>query len=107
MTVRTRVGVAAMAALAVVATAAAAPNPASPWRRRRRAPGPESEARGPAAAAGGGRPGDALKCELRVWTDFDQRAEVRSTLGVAGYAALRDAGMEIPSPRREVRFRQA
>jgi small-conductance mechanosensitive channel len=49
----------------------------------------------------------ALSFELRAWTDrFDQWVVIRSELGVAVYAALREAGMEIPFPQREVRFRQ-
>ena len=48
----------------------------------------------------------ALNFELRAWTDrFDRWVEIRSELGVAVYAALRDAGMEIPFPQREVRLR--
>lgn len=49
----------------------------------------------------------ALNFELRAWTDrFDQWVVIRSDLSVAVYAALRDVGMEIPFPQREVRLRQ-
>jgi len=49
----------------------------------------------------------ALKFELRVWTDrLDRWLIVRSELGVALYAALREAGMEIPFPQQEVRLRR-
>ena len=49
----------------------------------------------------------ALNFELRAWTNrFDRWIEIRSELGVAVYAALRAAGMEIPLPQREVRLRQ-
>jgi len=49
----------------------------------------------------------ALKFELRVWTGrFDEWVETRSRLAVAMYAALRDAGIEIPFPQHEVRLRQ-
>ncbi len=49
----------------------------------------------------------ALKFELRVWTGrFDEWVEIRSRLAVAMYAALRDAGIEIPLPQHEVRLRQ-
>lgn len=49
----------------------------------------------------------ALNFELRAWTNrFDRWVEIRSELGVAVYAALRGAGMEIPFPQREVRLRE-
>jgi small-conductance mechanosensitive channel len=49
----------------------------------------------------------ALNFELRAWTNrSDQWLEVRSELAVAMYAALRDAGIEIPFPQHEVRLRQ-
>jgi small-conductance mechanosensitive channel len=49
---------------------------------------------------------NALRFELRVWTDrFDQSLQVRSELAVALYAALGRAGIEIPVPQREVRLR--
>jgi small-conductance mechanosensitive channel len=49
----------------------------------------------------------ALNFELRAWTNrFDRWVEIRSELGVAVYAALRGAGMEIPLPQREVRLRE-
>jgi potassium efflux system protein len=48
----------------------------------------------------------ALNFELRAWTArFNHWAAVRSELGVAVYAALRDVGLEIPFPQREVRLR--
>jgi small-conductance mechanosensitive channel len=50
----------------------------------------------------------ALKFELRAWTDhFDRWLTIKSDLNVAVYAALQDAGMEIPVPQREVRLRPA
>jgi small-conductance mechanosensitive channel len=49
----------------------------------------------------------ALNFELRAWTGhFSQWVAIRSELGVAVYAALRDAGIEIPFPQREVRLRE-
>ena len=49
----------------------------------------------------------ALRFELRVWTDrFESWAVTRSELAVAGYAALRDAAIEIPVPQHEIRVRQ-
>jgi potassium efflux system protein len=49
----------------------------------------------------------ALSFELQAWTDrFDQWVVIRSELGVAVYAALREAGMEIPFPQHDVRLRQ-
>ena len=48
----------------------------------------------------------ALNFELHAWTGrFNQWALIRSELGVAVYAALRDVGLEIPFPQREVRLR--
>ena len=48
----------------------------------------------------------ALNFELRAWTGrFDEWVAIRSELGVAVYAALRDVGLEIPFPQREVRLR--
>src|SRR5262249_15206541 len=50
----------------------------------------------------------ALNFELRAWTGrFNQWIVIRSELGVAVYAALRDVGPEIPFPQREVRLRDA
>jgi small-conductance mechanosensitive channel len=49
----------------------------------------------------------ALKFELRAWTGrFDQWLVIRSELGVAVYAALRDAGIEIPLPQHDVHLRE-
>jgi small-conductance mechanosensitive channel len=49
----------------------------------------------------------ALKFELQAWTSrFSQWVVIRSELGVAVYAALREAGIEIPFPQREVRLRE-
>ena len=49
----------------------------------------------------------ALNVELRCWTDrFDLSVQTHSELAVAVYAALREAGIEIPFPQREVRLRQ-
>jgi small-conductance mechanosensitive channel len=48
----------------------------------------------------------ALEFLLRAWTDhFDRWPLVRSELTVRMNAALRDAGIEIPFPQREVRLR--
>jgi len=48
----------------------------------------------------------ALKFEMRVWTDrFDLWVQTQSELAVALYAALQEAGIEIPFPQREVRLR--
>jgi small-conductance mechanosensitive channel len=44
-----------------------------------------------------------LAFELRAWTTAERSTDVRSNLGVAVYAALRSAGMEIPSPGTVVR----
>jgi len=48
----------------------------------------------------------ALRFEMRVWTDrFDLWVQTQSELVVALYAALQEAGIEIPFPQREVRLR--
>ena len=48
----------------------------------------------------------ALRFEMRVWTDrFDLWVQTQSELAVALYAALQEAGIEIPFPQREVRLR--
>ena len=50
----------------------------------------------------------ALQFQLRVWTNrLDRHPMVRSELGVAVYAALRDAGLPIPFPQHEVRIHPA
>jgi small-conductance mechanosensitive channel len=49
----------------------------------------------------------ALQFELRVWAQFDLWLQVRSELSVDLYAALGEAGIEIPFPQREVRLRHA
>ena len=49
----------------------------------------------------------ALNFEVRVWTDrFDLWLQTQSELAVALYAALREAGIEIPFPQREVHLRR-
>ena len=49
----------------------------------------------------------ALRFELRVWTDrLDRHVAIKSELGIAVYAALREAGMRIPLPQQEVRVYQ-
>ncbi len=49
----------------------------------------------------------ALRFELRVWTGRLERfLEIKSELGLAVYAALSEAGIEIPFPQREVRMRR-
>ncbi|PYN92150.1 MAG: hypothetical protein DMD89_28650 [Candidatus Rokuibacteriota bacterium] len=48
----------------------------------------------------------ALRFEVRTWTDrFDLWAQTQSELAVALYAALGEAGFEIPLPQRDVRVR--
>jgi small-conductance mechanosensitive channel len=50
----------------------------------------------------------ALKFEMQVWTDrFDLWVKTQSELSLALYAALREAGIEIPFPQREVRLHEA
>ncbi|HSE03210.1 MAG TPA: mechanosensitive ion channel domain-containing protein [Methylomirabilota bacterium] len=46
-----------------------------------------------------------LRFELRVWVPFDRWVQIRSELSVDLYAALGEAGIEIPFPQREVRLR--
>jgi potassium-dependent mechanosensitive channel len=49
----------------------------------------------------------ALRFEMYVWTDrFDLWMKIRSELTASLYEALREAGIEIPFPQREVRLRQ-
>ena len=49
----------------------------------------------------------ALRFELRVWTyRLDRHVAVKSELGIAVYAALREAGMTIPLPQQEIRVYQ-
>jgi small-conductance mechanosensitive channel len=44
--------------------------------------------------------------ELRVWIDrLELSVDTRSELAVALYAALREAGIEIPYPHRDVTIR--
>jgi potassium efflux system protein len=46
----------------------------------------------------------ALRFVLQVWTDrLDRHVAIRSELGIAVYAALREAGMTIPFPQQEIR----
>ena len=48
----------------------------------------------------------ALQFQVRVWTDrFNLWPQTQSELIVALLAALREAGIEIPFPQREVRLR--
>jgi small-conductance mechanosensitive channel len=48
----------------------------------------------------------ALNFRLRVWIPrFEEGFEIRSDLGVAMYAALRDAGIRIPFPQRDLHLR--
>ncbi len=50
----------------------------------------------------------SLDFELRVWIDrIEVFADARSELGLSVYAALREAGIEIPFPQREVTLRAA
>jgi small-conductance mechanosensitive channel len=44
----------------------------------------------------------SLDFELRVWTRFEIAVRVKSELAMAVHTALRDAGMEIPFPQREL-----
>jgi small-conductance mechanosensitive channel len=47
-----------------------------------------------------------LRFELQVWTDrFDTWVRTQSELTMAVHDALRDAGIELPLPQREVRLR--
>ena len=48
-----------------------------------------------------------LAFELRAWTTAERSTEVKSNLGVSVYAALRSAGMDIPSPGQVVRVEVA
>jgi potassium efflux system protein len=49
----------------------------------------------------------ALRFEMQCWTDrFERWVQIQSELAVALYAALRDAGIEIPLPQHDVRLRQ-
>jgi len=49
----------------------------------------------------------ALKFELRAWTaHFEDWLRIRSELGVAVYAALSEAKIEIPFPQQDVRIRR-
>jgi potassium efflux system protein len=49
----------------------------------------------------------ALQFQLMCWTDrFESWMLVQSELAVALYAALREAGIEIPFPQHDVRLRQ-
>ena len=49
----------------------------------------------------------ALRFEMQCWTDrFDLAGQTQSELTVALYAALREAGIEIPLPQRDIRMRQ-
>jgi small-conductance mechanosensitive channel len=47
----------------------------------------------------------ALKFSLRVWTRFEIAPRVRSELGVAVNTALREAGIEIPYPQRDMNLK--
>jgi potassium-dependent mechanosensitive channel len=64
---------------------------------------------GPAAAAvfmGFGE--NSLDFELRAWTDrFGDAETIQSELADAVYAALREARIDLPVPRRDVRLRPA
>ena len=49
----------------------------------------------------------ALQFQLLCWTDlFELSAQIQSELAVALYAALRDAGVDIPFPQHDVRLRR-
>jgi small-conductance mechanosensitive channel len=47
----------------------------------------------------------SLDFSVRVWARFDESPGVRSALGLAIHAALRDAGIEIPFPQQELHLR--
>jgi len=49
----------------------------------------------------------ALDFSLRVWTRFEIFPRVRSEIGVAVNAALREAGIEIPYPQRDMNMKLA
>jgi len=57
----------------------------------------------PPAALFTGFSDGGLAFELRAWTSAERSTEVRSNLGIAVYAALRNAGMDIPLPGQVVR----
>ncbi|HYN61632.1 MAG TPA: mechanosensitive ion channel domain-containing protein, partial [Rubrivivax sp.] len=47
----------------------------------------------------------SLDFSVRAWTHFDDHPIVRSALGLAIHAALRDAGIEIPFPQQDLHLR--
>jgi potassium efflux system protein len=47
----------------------------------------------------------SLDFEMRLWTRFDVWLKVRSDILVAVYAALQEAGIEIPFPQRDLHLR--
>jgi len=47
----------------------------------------------------------SLDFSVRVWARFDDSPGVRSALGLAIHAALRDAGIEIPFPQQDLHLR--
>ena len=47
----------------------------------------------------------SLDFQLRVWTDDPRWSRLRSELGIALQQALRDAGIEVPYPQRDVHVR--
>jgi small-conductance mechanosensitive channel len=50
----------------------------------------------------------SMDFELRVWIDrLELSVDTRSELAVALYAALREAGIEIPYPHRDVTLKVA
>ncbi|WP_295448745.1 mechanosensitive ion channel domain-containing protein [uncultured Thiodictyon sp.] len=46
----------------------------------------------------------AINFELRVWTEYDQTLDVRSTLATEVYQAIYGAGLCFPFPQREIRL---
>mgnify|MGYP001764090339 CR=1 FL=1 len=47
----------------------------------------------------------SLDFSVRAWTRFDDSPVVRSALGLAIHAALRDAGVEIPFPQQDLHLK--
>lgn len=47
----------------------------------------------------------SLDFSVRAWTDYDQYVFVRSDLAVAIHGALKDAGIEIPFPQRDLHLK--
>jgi len=69
---------------------------------------PQVSGEPPAAAVFMGFGDNSLDFELRAWTDrFGDAETIQSELADAVYAALREARIDLPVPRRDVRLRPA